>query len=112
VTELAFGEWVPLDVIRVATAPDGPAAVQVRRAVGLVDYPAGKSAMVYYFFASKSARMALVDLFADEIEAPGTRGQGPLWFRFLEGAQAEPVIARLFEEFQERFGAAPVLHEA
>lgn len=107
----AFSSWFPLTAVEVdARAPDGPAAVQLRRAEGLVAYPDGKSAMVFYFFADGSARTALTSVFADELEAPGVRGQGPLWFRFLEGELARKNLEHLFDEFEDRFGALPVLH--
>lgn len=107
-----FGAWIPLTRDGVERAPDEPAAVQIstedRR---LVQYPKGKSAMVFYFYASRSAREALRRAFADELEERGARGEGPLAFRVLVGGDAAKLhIERLLAEFQERFGDAPVLH--
>jgi hypothetical protein len=106
-----FSDWVPLTRHDVrAQAPDAPAAVQVRRAEGLVRYPQGKSAMVFYFFAERSAREALERLFLDELDAPGARGEGPLLFRVLTSEGARETLERLFDDFAARFGRAPCLH--
>ena len=107
-----FGPWIPLTREGVAHAPDGPAAVQVgtedRR---LVAYPKGKSAMVFYLYAQRSAKETLLRVFADELDERGARGQGPLAYRVLEGGDAVRAhLERLFAEFEERFGDAPVLH--
>jgi hypothetical protein len=107
-----FGDWIPLTQDGVEQAPDAPAAVQLCRADrSLVQYPKGKSAMVFYFYAGRSARAALQKMFADELDEPGCKGQGPLAFRVLEGARAQDTLARLFDDFQDRFGSAPILHE-
>lgn len=106
-----FGAWVRLDDEGLAQVPDAPAAVQLRREAGLVGYPSGKSAMVYYFYAATSARVALKDAFADELAAPGARGQGPLLVRFATGATARASLEKLYDAFVARFGAPPVLNE-
>ena len=74
-----------------------------------MNYPTGKSAMVFYFYAANDARAALKRLFDDEINESGAQGQGPLWFRFLEHPHAEAHLSRLFDDFMMRFGSAPVL---
>lgn len=107
-----FGEWIPLTHDGIARCPDAPAAVQVstedRR---LVQYPKGKSAMVFYFYAQRSAREALRRAFADELDERGARGEGPLAFRVLEGGdEVKAHLERLFAEFEARFGDAPTLH--
>lgn len=106
-----FSEWFPLDEEGVArNAPVGPAAVQVRVAKGLLPYPTGKSAMVLYFYAEHDAKAALHRLLSDEIERPGARGLGPLWFRVLEGPNAREELERRYAEFLGRFGAPPRFH--
>lgn len=110
--EHAFSEWYSLTFRDVDEhAPAGPAAVQVRRAEGLVDYPTGKSAMVFYFFAETSARAALARVFDDELHEAGVRGHGELWFRTLEHPSAGRHMSERFDEFVARFGAPPVLHD-
>lgn len=108
-----FSAWYPLDEEGVrAYAPEGPAAVQLRVAEGLLSYPTGKSAMVFFFFAESDAREALAGLFSDEVERPGARGLGPLWFRVMEGPCARDELEARWQAFVERFGAPPRLHEA
>lgn len=113
--EAGFGRWHALVRAELAEhAPDAPAAVQIARAdKSLVRYPKGKSTMVFYFYAARSAREALARVFADEFDAPGARGQGALVFRTLVGGDdARQHLERLFDEFIARFGAPPVLHAA
>ena len=107
-----FSGWIPFDVAGLQRAPDAPAAVQLGRADRtLVLYPSGKSAMVFYFYAARSAREALARVFKDELEEPGARGQGPLVYRVLEGGDDARVhLERLFDDFRTRFGRAPILH--
>lgn len=107
-----FCDWIPLTNDDVMKAPDAPAAVQVSRAdKSLVQYPKGKSAMVFYFYAARSARDALRKIFSDELDAQGSMGQGALAFRFLEGGDdAKAHLERLYEEFETRFGGPPILH--
>ena len=109
---MELSQWWPLTRDDVdAFAPDAPAAVQLRRGAGLIHYPTGKSAMVFYFYAARSARQALVRLFADELENPGARGEGPLLFRFTAGGDDVRVsLEELFTEFVLRFGSAPRMH--
>jgi hypothetical protein len=110
---LSFGAWHPLDDEHVrAHAPDAPGAVQLRRADGaLVQYPRGKSAMVFYFYAARSVREALRRLFRDELDEAGARGEGPLVFRFCPGGdEARALLERQFDAFVNDFGRAPALH--
>ncbi len=108
---MSFSGWFPLsEEVIGGSAPRGPAAVQVRQAIGLVRYPRGRSAMVYYFYAANDAAKALRTVFADELAEPGARGHGALWFRFLEGEDAREALEALYAEFVRRFGAPPVLH--
>jgi hypothetical protein len=109
---VSFGDWYPLTEAGVDGAPRGPAAVQLRRALGLVRYPRGRSAMVYYFYAADDAARALTTLFADELATPGARGYGALWFRFSVEENAREGLEALYHEFSRRFGAPPVLHGA
>lgn len=111
-TSTGFGDWVPLTPEGLNAAIDGPAAVQLCRAdKSLIEYPSGKSTMVFYFYAARSAREALRRLFADELEEPGARGEGALLFRTCAGGEeARAWLEGLFDEFVARFGRAPSLH--
>lgn len=110
--ERGFGEWIPLTHEGLARCPDAPAAVQLATEdKRLVQYPKGKSAMVFYFYAQRSAREALRRAFADELEERGARGEGPLVYRVLEGGDdVKAHLEKLFGEFEHRFGSAPILH--
>lgn len=107
-----FSDWRPLTPDGLSLAPDEPGAVQLSCAdKRLVPYPRGKSAMVFYFYAARSMREALRRLFADELEAPGARGEGPLAFRTMAGGdEARLHLETLYDRFYEQFGAPPVLH--
>jgi hypothetical protein len=109
---MEFGPWQPLDDAHVLGMADVAGAVQLGRADrSLVDYPRGKSAMVFYFYAARSMREALRRLFADELADPGARGEGPLVFRVCAGGDdARAWLEALFDDFVERFGRAPSLH--
>jgi hypothetical protein len=108
---MQFGDWQPLTPAGVDAAFDGPAAVQVARADRqLVAYPKGKSAMVFYFYAARSAREALRRLFDDELLEPGARGEGALVFRLCAGEPAKAWLEELFDRFVNDFGRAPILH--
>lgn len=111
---MQFTSWQPLtreDVER--HAPEGPAAVQVRVEDGLVDYATGRrSAMVCYFHAGDNARETIEELFADELDEPGVRGQGRLLFRYIEGG--EPVLqhlSKLLHKFYTHFGEMPLFNQ-
>jgi hypothetical protein len=105
---VSFSQWFPLTAGGVAGAPDAPAAVQLcTQDRHLQTYPKGKSAMVFYFFAARSAREALLRLFADEIAQPGVRGEGALVFRVWTGDGAREALERLYDEFYDRFGSPP-----
>ncbi len=111
---LQFTSWYALTRDEVARhAPDGPAAVQIRVEDGLVDYPTGRSsAMVCYFYASKSARDTLEELFADELDQPGARGHGPLMFRYIEGGDMVlEYLKKLLHKFFTHFGELPLFNQ-
>jgi len=102
-----FSSWYPLAENGIERhAPEGAAAVQIKRADGLVDYSSGKSAMVCYFYADDVDR-ALRDRFDDEIDDPGTRGEGQLVFRYLEDDEAKETLADLLYKFVKNFGEPP-----
>ena len=107
-----FSSWYRLDDEQVARqAPDQPAAIQVRIADGLLDYPQGHSAMVCYLFATTSARDALRQFFADELDAPGASELGALEFRIFDGRDAREWMTRLMFKFEQTFGTLPRLNQ-
>ncbi len=81
--------------------PAAPGVLQVRRAVGLVVYPRGKSAMVLYMAADDlrdaCARLAIAQA-------------GAAWLcRCNRDPVADPqrAAAAMISDFVDRFGAAP-----
>lgn len=109
--DFQFSSWFELTREGIQEhAPQGPAALQIKRAEGLADYDDGRSAMVGYFFAKENAQEALAERFADEIESPGTRGFGPLQFRYLVKEDADDILADLLFKFVKNFGEPPILN--
>jgi hypothetical protein len=99
-----FCPWYPL----CDAAQQTPAAaniLQVRVAVGLIDYPRGKSAMIHYQRAENAREAAI-------ILAQRWPGRD-LWCRHLleiddlSPARLAGYYATLSAEFLRRFGAAP-----
>ena len=84
-------------------APEGEGVLQLRQTTGLVDYPRGKSAMVFYQHARdvRAAARALAVRFADK----------DLLCRHLievdAGVDLGTFCAKLREDFERRFGAVP-----
>ncbi|HEY0190576.1 MAG TPA: hypothetical protein VGC42_05595 [Kofleriaceae bacterium] len=99
---MRFCPWYPLVDAR-DLAPAGEGVLQLRLASGLLDYPTGKSAMVYYEHAASVAAAA-----ARWALAHGSEG---IVCRHL--IEVEPTTdlaafcAKLFDEFVRRFGASP-----
>lgn len=105
---MRFGRWHPLE--RAAEhAPAGPAVYQIRVAVGLIDYPRGKSAMIHYGAGS--------DVGPDIAELAGALGSRPLLCRFSEDMTAREladpggILRQLLDTFERRFGCPPRLLE-
>ncbi|MBA3455499.1 MAG: hypothetical protein H0T42_20570 [Deltaproteobacteria bacterium] len=102
---MRFGPWYPL-----AEAGDhAPAAegiLQVRLATGLVEYPRGKSAMLWYEHApdTRAAALALATAHA----------HNDLVCRHLieieDATDLAAFCARLMTEFVRRFGTRPIYH--
>jgi len=109
---LQFSRWFELTQDGVAAyAPTGPAALQVRRASGLHDYPSGKSAMIWYGYAATNAREVLEKVFTEELQTPGLTEHGAQEFRFIEGEEeARESLEKVASKFHRRFGSPPVLN--
>jgi hypothetical protein len=102
-----FCPWYPL-ADAAGHAPVGEGVLQIRVAEGLVEYPAGKSAMVHYEHAAdvRDRALALAALHAGRA----------LWCRHLdpEGETVDLAAfhARVLGEFVRRFGTAPSFESA
>jgi hypothetical protein len=96
-----FCPWYPLSDAA-EHIPDGEGVLQVRIAEGLLDYPTGKSAMVWYAYA-RDLRAAA--------QALATAHPKGFLCRHLEEADAGVDLAafhaKVREEFVRRFGAEP-----
>ncbi len=99
---MRFGEWYPLQTAG-DLAPAAEGVLQLRLASGLIEYPNGKSAMVWYQHApdARIAAQALAVRFADR----------NLVCRHLievdDGVDLAAFCAKLREDFQRRFGSVP-----
>lgn len=82
--------------------------VQVKVARGLVAYPRGRSAMVFYASAPDLRRL-VADRAAALVAAADAAGLGPLRLRWREGDPSRDG-AEIFALFVERFGAVPILN--
>jgi hypothetical protein len=98
---MRFGPWYPLADAGDRT-PTGENVLQLRIATGLLDYPRGKSAMVWYEHA-RDARAAALRL--------AERHNGLVCRHLIEIADATDLAgfcAKLRAEFVRRFGAVPL----
>lgn len=101
---MRFGPWYPLAEAG-DHAPAGENLLQLRVALGLIDYPRGKSAMVRYAHVPDARATALA--FQAELASCD------LWCRHLvevdDGVDLAAFAAKLGAEFERRFGRAPSL---
>ena len=106
---MRFGPWYPLAAAG-DHAPTAEGIIQVRQASGLVDYPRGKSAMVWYAHVPDTcaAALALATARVDQDLAKD------LLCRHLieieDATDLAAFCARLMAEFVRRFGARPLFH--
>ncbi len=105
---MKFGRWSPLGEAA-GQAPASPGIFQIRQAKGLVDYPRGKSAMLYYGCADDVS--AAIAAYAAE------HPDADWWCRHsIEMTQYETdnvgqMFERLVLQFTMRFGRGPSLPE-
>ena len=100
-----FGPWYPL-VDAGVHAPVAEGILQVRLATGLVDYPRGKSAMLWYGHAEDTRAAALAF-------ATAHAGNDLVCRHLIEIEDATDLAAfcaRLMTEFVRRFGTQPLYH--
>lgn len=104
---MKFGPWYPL----AAAGDHAPAAegmLQLRLATGLVDYPRGKSAMLWYEHA--------LDVRAAALALAAAHSRADLVCRHLIEIDAATDLgtfcAKLRTEFVRRFGLPPAFERA
>jgi hypothetical protein len=104
---IVYGRWIALTE---ATVPDGPGLFQVRSdqgASGLVAYPAGRSAMVYYGADDDNLAAAVARFRAGVDPSQVAR----LFVRFAAPDPRRTPLQSLAEslrKFTARFGAPPI----
>lgn len=106
---MKFGPWYPLAEAR-EHAPADEGVFQLRQASGLIDYPRGKSAMVYYGHATDVRAAAVAWAAGACAVARGAALAGLLCRHLIERDDAGDLAAfhaKLVEEFARRFGAEP-----
>lgn len=102
---MRFGSWYPLSAAG-DHSPEVEGILQVRLSTGLLDYPRGKSAMVWYGHVPnvRAAALALAG-------AHVTRPHGDLVARHLIEIEVATDLgvfcAKLRADFVRRFGAPP-----
>jgi hypothetical protein len=103
---MIFGKWQKLgDAIEV---PDGPGVLQARigqGADGLIAYPSGKSAMIYYDADDEEVAHAV-----ERLRARAGAERGRVWVRFAAaeaGRAPSDSLRRALDDFRARFGQLP-----
>jgi hypothetical protein len=101
-----FGAWHKISDARTA-APDAAGVLQTR-AEGVMDYRAGRSAMVLYACSEpdETLRHFVAGRGARQIER--AVNAGARWIRFAEAASPQSELDRLLKGFVERFGSLPI----
>lgn len=104
---MQFGRWYPLAEAR-DHAPAAEGVLQLRLAHGLIDYPRGKSAMVWYEHAP--------DVCAAALALAAAHAHEDLVCRHLieidEATDLGEMCAKLRAEFVHRFGTPPQYESA
>ncbi|HET9622300.1 MAG TPA: hypothetical protein VFP84_13095 [Kofleriaceae bacterium] len=108
---MRFCPWYPLSEAR-DRAPAGEGVVQLRLASGLLDYPRGKSAMVFYAHAAHVADTIDAWAAAHGAAEGGSARETFVCRHLIEADPATDLAqfcAKLSDEFLRRFGAPPGL---
>lgn len=108
---LFWSPWIRLTREAVdGTLSDIAGLYEVKVDGKVVDYPNGKSAMIYYGKTHESLRkLALDDWFTPEKEAIRKQWEdyGTIVFRWAQTADPDPEHLRRMTQFIERFGRYP-----
>jgi hypothetical protein len=106
----AFSAWIDLeDPTALAGLPSAAGLIQVRVAQGLVRYPSGRSAMIWYG-AGPDLRAGVLAAAPRIVASAREAGiEGPLWVRTRKVADPAEPLARLIQRFAARFGTPPRL---
>jgi hypothetical protein len=101
-----FGTWHPISEAG-TVAPEAAGVLQTR-AEGVMDYRAGRSAMVLYACsaADETLRRFVAGRGARELQR--AVAAGARWIRFAEATDPAGELDRLLKGFVERFGSLPI----
>ncbi len=106
-------EWIPLTPASVENLSDVSGLYEVKVLRRLVDYPTGRSAMIYYGKTLPDSpslrRTVAADWFAPEKEPIRVRWQeyGEIVFRWAATGRVDEEQERRLRLFRERFGRVP-----
>jgi hypothetical protein len=101
-----FGAWHPISEASSA-APESCGVLQTR-AEGVMDYRAGRSAMVMYACTSPDETLRGFVSGRGARELQRAVAAGARWIRFAEAADPSVELDRLLKGFVERFGQLPI----
>jgi hypothetical protein len=101
-----FGDWQPIESAA-ATAPDASGVLQAR-SDDLLEYPHGRSAMVYYSHCPSGGTLRALVTGPGASDLMRAAAAGARWIRYAETSDPEAAFERLVDHFIERFGAPPV----
>jgi hypothetical protein len=101
-----FGAWHPISEAS-AAAPEACGVLQLR-AEGVMDYRAGRSAMVMYAAAGPQETLRHFVAGRGARDLQRAVAAGARWIRFAEAPDAAAELDRLLKTFVERFGSLPI----
>lgn len=101
---MTFGRWYAL-AEAAAHAPGQPGIFQIRVAKGLLDYPRGKSAMLYYGWADDLG--ARVTAFAHSHPGADWLCRHTIEMTKHEADNLHQTFEQLVSQFERRFGTPP-----
>ncbi len=101
-----FGVWHPISEAA-AAAPDAAGVLQTR-AEGVMDYRAGRSAMVLYACSNPGETLRGFVSGRGARELDRAISAGARWIRFAPTPEPRRELDRLLEGFVERFGSPPI----
>jgi hypothetical protein len=94
---VTYGRWEPLEGVEI---PDGPGLLQAR-IEGLVQYPTGKSAMIYYDGGEQLSDAV------ERLRARARAGNENVLVRFAPHDSPADELVDSLRQFAARFGSAP-----
>jgi len=101
-----FGAWHPI-ADATASAPEASGVLQTR-AEGVMDYRAGRSAMVLYACTGPDETLRRFVSGRGARELQRAVAAGARWIRFAEAPDPAVELDRLLKGFVERFGSLPI----